>query len=266
MARTGRSFVVPAIVGLLLLATPAASRSASPLYPDLRALPPRDLRLDTVTVNGATHHVLRFTTTVWNAGEGPLELRGASSEGRTLVYQRVYDAGGEFAEQLVGEFVFHAAHNHWHFEDFAAYELWTRADYDRSLAGVEDPGGGPPAARWRGSKTTGQGESVCVRDSRSVDGRPDSPPSRVYRSCDRDVQGVSVGWGDTYRYTLPEQWIDLGETPLADGDYVLRLIADPRNLLYESGDRGDPDRESARANEAITAFAVRGDRVRARRD
>ena len=263
MARTGRSFVVPAIVGLLLLATPAASRSASPLYPDLRALPPRNLRLDTVTVDEATHHVLRFTITVWNAGEGPLELRGASSEDQTFVYQRVYDEAGEFAEQLVGEFIFHPAHNHWHFENFAEYELWTRSDYDRWLTGATEDWG---AARWRGSKTTGQGESVCVRDSRPVDSRPDSPPSRVYHSCDRDVQGVSVGWGDTYRYNLPEQWIDVGETPLPDGEYVLRLIADPRNLLYESGERADPEREGPRANEAITTFTVRGDRVTTRRD
>ena len=266
MVRTRKSFVVPAIVGLLLLATPGASRSASPLYPDLRSLPPRDLRFDTVTVDQTTHHVLRFTTTVWNAGEGPLELRGVSSEDRTLVYQRVYDRASDFAEQLVGEFVFHVAHNHWHFEEFAEYELWTAADYERWLASDGGSGGEQDVARWRGSKTTGQGESVCVRDSRPVDGRPDSPPSRVYRSCDRDVQGVSVGWGDTYRYTLPEQWIDLGETPLPDGNYVLRQIADPRNLLYESGDRGDPDREGPGANAAITAFTVRGDRVRARRD
>jgi hypothetical protein len=76
------------------------------------------------------------------------------------------------------------------------------------------------------------------------------------------MQGLSVGWGDTYVWSLPEQWVDLGTSPLADGSYVLRSIADPLNRLHESANRADHSRESVQANEATTAFSVVGGHIR----
>jgi hypothetical protein len=64
-----------------------------------------------------------------------------------------------------------------------------------------------------------------------------------------------------YTRDLPDQWVDVGQTPLPDGDYVLRLVADPLNLIYESSDRADSGRESATVNEAVTAFTVRGNDI-----
>jgi hypothetical protein len=236
----------------LALAKAAPTKAISPLYPDLRTLPARNIKFDTVAIDGTTHHVLRFTTTVWNAGQGPVELRGENRADQTLVYQRIYDDSGTFTEHLVGEFIYHETHNHWHFENFAQYELWTKAEYDEWQANGRQAG----EARWRGSKTTGQGESFCIRDSRRIQDLPRSPESRGYRECGQDIQGVSVGWADTYPYRLPDQWIDVGQQPLPRGEYVLRLVADPRNLLHESEARNDPDRESAEANESVTSIAV----------
>lgn len=48
----------------------------------------------------------------------------------------------------------------------------------------------------------------------------------------------------------PRQWIDFGLAPLPDGDYVLRQVVDPDNLLYESINKSDPERAGSRANEA----------------
>ena len=67
-----------------------------------------------------------------------------------------------------------------------------------------------------------------------------------------------MGWADVYPFTLSEQWVDLGDTPLTDGEYVLRMVADPLNLIYESPNRSNSERESPEANESITFFAVRG--------
>ena len=126
------------------------------------------------------------------------------------------------------------------------------------MAGERAVGGRPG---WRGSKTTGQGESFCVRDSLQLEpragSRAEGPPGPVYEDCGRDIQGLSVGWSDDYPFSLPEQWIDLGEAPLADGEYVLRIVADPLDLLYESPDRSGPEREGPEANEATTAFVIR---------
>jgi len=75
------------------------------------------------------------------------------------------------------------------------------------------------------------------------------------------LQGLSVGWGDTYVYSLPEQWIDLGTASLPNGSYVLRSIADPKDTLIESGDR-NVLREGAEANEAVVSFSVKGKKIR----
>jgi hypothetical protein len=256
-----RGALLALIAASLLLGTPDGSGAAGLLYPDLRPQAPRQLRFAQEPIDGTTHHVLRFTATIWNAGEGPLELRGDSSTGQTWVYQRVFDAAGAVDERPVGEFIYHEAHNHWHFENFAGYELWTRADYDRWLASGRAQG----TPLRSGSKTTGQGESFCIRDSRRVEALPGGPGEKTYSTCDRDLQGISVGWGDTYQHYLPEQWVDLGEAPLPDGRYVLRAVADPFNLLFESEGRADPDRESVLANEAVTFFTVRGDRISTQR-
>jgi hypothetical protein len=97
--------------------------------------------------------------------------------------------------------------------------------------------------------------SFCVRDTarlRNLDGTPAEP---VYTTCEQDIQGLSVGWGDTYRFEIADQWLEVGSQPLPDGRYVLRSIADPRNLLDEGGN------ESAASNAAQTCFTVTRARV-----
>jgi hypothetical protein len=241
---------------LLLAGGPGRAGAAQAGYPDLRALPPSELLPTVVPIDGVPHHVLRFTAAIVNAGPGPLEVRGDSSSGRTVVSQRIYDEAGGVTEYPVGSFVFHPAHNHWHFEHLAAYELWTRAAYEAWLASGRRHG----RPGWQGSKTTGQqrgGESFCLRDSRPAPEVAGGPPTRRYSDCDEAEQGLSVGWADVYPHPIPEQWIDLGEAPLPDGEYVLRVVADPLNLLLESPDKADPAREGPAANEGVTFFSVR---------
>src|SRR5690349_7235526 len=119
---------------MLLIGQSVRAVAAEPLYPDLRALPPKELSPQVETIGGVQHHVLRFSAEIANVGAGPLELRGDSSSGRTLVFQRIHDADGDVTEIPVGAFIFHPAHDHWHFENFAVYELWTRAEYEAWLA------------------------------------------------------------------------------------------------------------------------------------
>jgi lysyl oxidase len=230
--------------------------TATPLYPNLKTLTPRDLQIRTQTINGTSHKVLRFSNTVWNAGEGRLELRAktvsTSSGKKTRVNQYVYDNAGGFTSQYVGDMVFHSSHNHFHFQDFARYELWTRADYDNWVASNRAQG----QAIKRGTKTT-----FCIMDTNLVQRLQNSPSSRFYDSCSPSIQGLSVGWGDTYGYNLPDQWIDLGTSSLPDGDYVLRSVADPNNRLYESTNRSDTGRESEQDNEAVTFFRVQGSTI-----
>jgi hypothetical protein len=238
-----------------LLSTTSETIAATSLYPDLKTHKPFDLRFDTATINGTTHKVLRFSNTVWNAGEGRMELRAktvrTTSGKKSRVTQSIYDDAGGYTSKNVGDMIFHAGHNHFHFENFATYELWTKADYDSWLASGRAQG----QAMKRGTKTT-----FCLMDTDRVQPTlTGSPPNAYYTQCSKTLQGISVGWGDTYGYYLADQWIDLGTgSYLLDGDYVLRSVADPSDRLYESANKSDTSRESQQANEGVTFFSVQG--------
>jgi hypothetical protein len=236
------------LVGVLGLAfaRPASSQEVTLLYPDLRPVSPLFVLVDFVRIEGVIHYVLRFDATIWNSGQGPLELRGDSSD-EHRAYQRIYDDSGGFTdEELAGGFTLFEPHQHWHFEDFAEYQLWTKAEFDAWLASGRQDG----EPRWRGSKTTGQVESFCIRDSDPVQPLERAPQEPQYVACDQELQGISAGWADTYPFTLPQQWIELGTDDLPSGIYVLRIVADPRQIL----DQGDRDYVEPYANEALTVF------------
>ena len=93
-----RSVVLSLIVaGLFLVAGQGRTASGTPvaLYPDLRTLPPSDLRFGSDS-SLPGHSLLRFSNRAWNAGEGPLELRGDPTQASKDVYQRIYAADGTY--------------------------------------------------------------------------------------------------------------------------------------------------------------------------
>lgn len=214
-----------------------------------------------MTINRVSAPVLRFSNTAWNAGQGPLHLVAKNDRARkkTQVFQRIYaaqTATGPYDERHVGTFEYHPGHSHFHFGDFAAYQLYLAAEWDAwDRAGRQ---GTEPGLRGRGNKTT-----FCIVDYvRLAGGLP-----QTYSTCNPNVQGMSVGWGDTYQYTLADQWVVLDDPAhvqdgrLKDGTYVLRSVADPRNQLFESDNKGDVAREGALDNEATTRFSVGGGQI-----
>jgi hypothetical protein len=241
-----------------LLVAPRAQAEPRILYPNLKTVKPFDLEFGTETIDGQTHQLLRFSNTVYNAGAGPMELRGETittpdGQEKTRVYQRLYDTRGKrHTAGAVGTFVYHPQHDHFHFGDFAEYQLWTRSEYNAWLRSDRTEGS-PKRANRLSSKVT-----FCIQDYEKVDLKLSSPQYPVYDLCDPHLQGISVGWGDTYGYYLYDQWVDLGTAPLADGRYVLRSVADPENRLYESRGKTDGARESRKANAAVTYFTVEG--------
>ncbi|HEV2786160.1 MAG TPA: hypothetical protein VGV67_07230, partial [Solirubrobacteraceae bacterium] len=60
--------------------------------------------------------MLRFSNTVWNAGEGPLEIHGTPG-GNSTVTQRIFDDTGGFTDVGVGtDLLFHPSHDHFHLQ------------------------------------------------------------------------------------------------------------------------------------------------------
>ena len=204
------------------------------LLPDLRTLPPEDFRVEEDGEENTKY--LRFANTVWNAGRGPLELRGESDPGaeKTRVTQVVHSQNAAAEEVEVGEFVYHPDHEHWHVEDFALYEL-------RSLT----PDGEP------GSVVASSGKVSCVMENRRVDAELMQEGARwEYEGCGEEVQGISPGWGDTYGVNLRGQELNIEAVP--DGEYALRSVADPENGIAES---------DAENNETIVYVQIGGDGV-----
>lgn len=182
------------------------------LRPNIKALPPSDITIGTSIFGNVE---LRFSATTWNSGLGPLELRaGETGQGQQNVYQRVYLDDGNYYDHLAGTFEWHPSHNHFHFENYALYTL-------QSVKGK--------------SKRSSYKTTFCLMDNLPIDTTlPGAPAAAVYGGCNPDVQGMSVGWGDVYVYSLPDQEIDLSR--LKDGDYRLYIEADPKNLLLEDNE------------------------------
>jgi phosphohistidine phosphatase SixA len=230
-----------ALARLLVSPTPPApTASAEPsgqpdlLLPDLQTLPPSDLVIQ-MSYFPEERKLLRLTNSVVNVGLGPLEVLGVTNQatGDAAVIQQLYTKGGSVEEQSVGEFLFHPDHNHWHIEDFARYEVWSltaRGDLDSLVALTEKV-------------------SYCLRDNTPAR-IAGSPPQAVYTVCGQELQGISPGWIDTYKFELPGQIVDITAVP--DGMYALRSTVDANNQL----------RELDEANNAATVYIeIEGSRV-----
>jgi hypothetical protein len=222
---------------------PAAARaggSGAELLPDVVIRPITEIKIK----KRKGVKLLRFASTIGNAGTGIVELKPDSptrsaqndcdGDGDPLndrkAFQRIYrdtDGDGVFIrgiDELLGRrfagcSFFHPAHDHWHFEEFARYRLVKPAT-GRIVASSEKV-------------------SFCVRDSiRFGPSLPGSPFPAHYGSCTQDsVTGLSIGWADYYGSTLPGQELDVRGLP--DGRYCLRNEADPGDRLRESDDRNN---------------------------
>jgi hypothetical protein len=234
--------------------TPASAGGGDPmLRPDLIARPITEIRIQ----KSEGVKLLRFASIIGNAGAGVLELEpdGAKQsasddcdgDGDPLndrkASQRIFlDADGDglftravdegFDEIPAGCSVFHPAHDHWHFEEFARYRL-VKPKTGRIVASSEKV-------------------SFCVFDSLRFGGSlPGSPALRYYQLCSQDsTTGLSIGWADYYGSTLAGQELDV--RGLADGRYCLRNDVDPADRLDES-DEGN--------NGISTLVRIRGRRV-----
>lgn len=184
--------------------------------PDLRTLPPSDLEI-VVLPDGSRE--LRLSNTIWNSGAGALELEGEINPRTrmTRVVQNVNARAGTELVHLVGEFVWHPTHDHWHFAGFSIYELWTLA----------------PTGALDEIVSSSDKVSYCVIDTDIIDREnPNFAPRRGYYGCGKALQGLSAGWGDTYKSFLDGQEIHLAG--IEDGFYALKSTTNPDASLLEA--------------------------------
>lgn len=192
--------------------------------PDLRTLEPYDIY--TVGTRAGGDLRLKFATTIYNAGRGPLETRGAVNP-RTEqleVFQYVYEGDRATKGRSVGTFNYNHRHGHLHFDEFARYELWSVDADDRLLARVAQ------------NRKVG----FCLMDIKNMaseathlaSGLIGEAGGPVYAGCRDDIQGISPGWGDEYLALLYEQDLDLTGVP--GGRYALRILSNPDREIEEA--------------------------------
>lgn len=212
-----------------LKVTAPTQGTGNPRRPDL-IIWPQYLRQ--VYISEAGPKLLRLSNAAANIGRGPLELYAVvQPDGTTVAYQRTYNENNTFTDNLAGTFIFdgHQDHNHWHFADFATYNLRL----------VTDNGGVGAIVR------TSQKVTFCLADVIRYD--PAAGPSNY--TCGN--QGISVGWSDVYDATLSGQDIDI--TGIDDGTYWLESVADPVNRIRETNNANNAARIQIQINGSSVA-------------
>lgn len=199
--------------------------AASRLLPDLRMTRVTKVAIDTTTISG--HRLLRYTARIVNVGAGPFETTGtrASTSDSTMpVTQHVYQSDGSLESVATDDTMYFAGdgHNHWHLTDLEGGVL-SRLD-NGIVVGTSAKHG------FHGADDTAWDLTL-----------PGAPQSKAYLACGGNscqasalavTEGISVGWMDTYKYSVVDQWIDI--TGLKNGKYVLTQSADPHHYFDES--------------------------------
>lgn len=189
--------------------------------PDLAPLPIKDLRL--IKFNGRT--ILKFTASFWNQGKRHFELATdpqteiRNGETYQAVRQPIARKDGSHRNKVVGSFAWHAPHKHYHYSDFADYVF----SFIKPADGVQ---------MSNTPKTVRQKTTFCIRDNEPLSlALPGAPKKAVFPTCGQSKQGISIGWVDVYKSTLPDQYIDVHDMPA--GTYSLSFFLDPNYRFAE---------------------------------
>jgi len=156
-----------------------------------------------------THRTLRFSVLINNHGTADLFV------GDPLKHMDP-NGDGDTSDQD-GLFEFASCHKHFHFRNYATYELLP--------VGPDGSYGTPVQARKRG---------FCMLDTTPAQSSPgEGTRTSQYRRCGNLTfpgnQGISKNWGDIYQKSLPGQLFLLTDPnePVPPGDYVIRVTANP---------------------------------------
>lgn len=216
---------------------------------------------------------LRVSGSTPNIGYGALEVRTADQAGlrrfvcgtdtfsvggqtnfscpngenpKQIIFQQVYRKQGNAmsrSERQAGSMTYHAAHNHYHVNDWTTMNLC-----------MEDPNE-PDPRKWP-VVATGAKIGFCLMDygacstypnhcrtSQEYGGGTAMNSSSDYPNygqfggygCGTNVQGISVGRTDIYSKNLDMMWINM-MNGLCNGNYWVVAEVDPTNVFLEEND------------------------------
>jgi hypothetical protein len=226
------------------------------LYPPDTVNPPLDVlgvhpascAVDETVENGA-QRCLRLTTGPRNAGAGPMDLGyvpvdhqlGLLAEGPVTQYLHWSD--GSITQRPAGTFLFHKTHAHYHYQDILDYSIYRVTD---AAAGTLVPAGhGTKAGFSPADQLFADWTQFAQEEGQFVEG------ASTARSVGASTFGLSVGWGDVYRWQRPGQYVEFAGN--GDGLYVVRCVVDIKNHVLESNEHDN----AAYAYVQVTGESVR---------
>ena len=115
-------------------------------------------------------------------------------------------------EKVVSQFEFHEAHNHWHINGVALFEVRIGSSTGPVFGSIS-------------VKTT-----FCLIDWYKLDGNSKTP-ERAYFDCNGSYQGISPGWVDQYHQATEGQDLDISGIP--EGTYYLVSTSNPDRVFIE---------------------------------
>jgi hypothetical protein len=171
---------------------------------------------------------LRFDTVLANLGRGAFEVAYQldPEHGLLTAHQHVYRRNGTFRSRYATQTEYHPTHAHFHIKNIYVAKLW-RVDAKSNRIGRR------PIAR---SDKNG----FCPEDTAPVGSRP---ANRRYACFGAEgfgsngsiqIVGISPGWSDIYPFSLPDQYIEIGDVP--NGRYLFELEVDPNDVFVESAE------------------------------
>ncbi len=208
-------------------AVPTVTAPDPATEPDMQALPSWGIS----TYHRRGRDYLSFGATAWNDGPSPLVVEGFRQPDQPVMdaYQYFYDQNGTAVGRAsVGTLEYDArpGHQHWHFQQFAAYSL-----LDGSRTEIV------PSTK----------EAFCIAPTDALDltaPGADWQPWTVglFSACGSQGaiwvrENLEAGWGDTYTQSLPGQAFDI--TDLPNGRYFIKVEVNPLHVLYETNTAND---------------------------
>jgi hypothetical protein len=198
------------------------SHAPASALPDLVALP--SWGISTSAVKKTKQDYLNFGATVWVGGNSRLDVEGFRKARSPIMraYQYFWKNGRIVGRVRAGTMGFDSkkGHNHWHFEQFARYQLLNAS-----------------------KKVAVRSEKVgfCIAPTDAVNlllqhatwqptfiglgGQCGSPTALWVQEM------MPIGWGDTYDQSKAGQAFNV--TKLANGTYYIEIIANPEHVLHE---------------------------------
>ena len=180
------------------------------------------------TVEDGAQKCLRYSFGMANIGPGAFRVRyGSDKMVESPAKQCIEMANHSVKAEPAGTASYHKTHGHTHYDDFIYHELFKVTNVSQHT--MVSVGNG----KKLGYSPADQGMPEWGKFNQLSAGTSSANAGNCAPELDSSL-GMSSGWGDSYRYQRPGNYVEFGTN--GDGKYVAITTGDPINLVRESNE------------------------------